>query len=130
MINIYELLISLVVFETHSEFEEKVLTIFKAFDIDGGGELDRRELTKFLKCGIVGLCKMIKLKKPSVLGIAEFTQKEFKRIDADGSGSVDYEEFEEWVSMTKEIQDFLCMYSGVQTHRYAKLRYETEVKKW
>ena len=56
---------------------------------------------------------MIKLSKPSSMGIAEFTMVEFNRIDADGSGTVDYDEFEEWISMSKEIQDFLCMYSGV-----------------
>jgi len=38
-----------------------VLTVFKAFDIDGGGSLDRKELSKFLMCGIFGLCKIIGL---------------------------------------------------------------------
>ena len=40
-INIYEVFISLIVFVQGPEFEEKTLTIFKAFDIDGGGTLDR-----------------------------------------------------------------------------------------
>jgi len=69
MINIYEVLISLVVFEIQAEFEDKVLTIFKAFDVDGGGSLDRKELSKFLMCAIMGLCKIIGLKQPSRLGI-------------------------------------------------------------
>ena len=47
-INIYEVFISLIIFVKGAEFEEKLLTIFKAFDIDGGGSLDRKELSKFL----------------------------------------------------------------------------------
>ena len=84
--NIYELLISLVVFERQSEFEDKCLTIFRAFDVDAGGTFDRKELSKFLKCAVVGICKMINLSPPSHLGITEFSLKEFKRIDTDGSG--------------------------------------------
>ena len=60
-INIYEILISLVVFETHSEFEEKVCLVFNAFDVDAGGTLDRMELAKFLTCAISGLCKAVGL---------------------------------------------------------------------
>ena len=52
-------------FESHSDFEEKILTVFKAFDVDGGGTLDRKELSKFLKCAINGLCKVIGLAQPS-----------------------------------------------------------------
>ena len=47
-INIYEVFISLIVFVKDAEFEEKLLTIFKAFDIDGSGAIDRKELSKFL----------------------------------------------------------------------------------
>ena len=60
-INIYEVLITLVVFVKNAEFEDKLLTIFKAFDVDGGGSLDRKELSKFLMCAIIGLCKIVGL---------------------------------------------------------------------
>ena len=102
-INIYEILIALVVFESHAEFQDKVNLIFKAFDVDASGALDRPELSKFLICGIVGLCKVIGLKAPSRIGIAEFTHAQFKLIDEDGSGSIDFTEFNDWVSETAEI---------------------------
>ena len=41
LINIYEVFITFVIFIKNAEFEEKLLLIFKAFDIDGGGSLDR-----------------------------------------------------------------------------------------
>ena len=61
MINIYEVFITSAIFSTDTEYDEKLLCIFKAFDIDGGGTLDRRELTKFILCTINGLCKLLDL---------------------------------------------------------------------
>ena len=72
-INIYQLLIALVVFESHAEFDEKVRLIFRAFDVDGSGSLDKSECGKFLIAGITGLAKMVGLTAPSRIGIAEFT---------------------------------------------------------
>ena len=69
IINIYEVLITLTIFVKNAEFEDKTLTIFKAFDVDGGGSLDRKELSKFLMCAIIGLCKILGLTQPSRLGI-------------------------------------------------------------
>ena len=61
MINIYEVFITSAIFSADTEYDEKLLCIFKAFDIDGGGTLDRRELTKFILCTINGLCKLLDL---------------------------------------------------------------------
>ena len=58
-VNIYEIIIAMVVFVKGVEFEDKLLFIFKTFDVDSGGSLDRKELSKFLMCAIVGLCKII-----------------------------------------------------------------------
>ena len=73
VINIYEVFIALIIFDAKAEFEDKLLTIFKAFDVDGGGSLDRKELGKFLMCAIIGLCKLIGLTAPSRLEIQQFT---------------------------------------------------------
>ena len=107
VINIYEVFITCIIFVTGVEFEEKILTIFMAFDIDGGGSLDRKELSKFLMCAIIGLCKIIGLQQPSRLGISKFTFEQFKIIDEDGSGDVEYSEFEDWITNSAEIQDFM-----------------------
>ena len=72
-INIYEVFISCVVFLKDVEFEDKVLMIFKAFDVSGDGMLDRKELSKFVMCSILGLCKMTGLPEPSRVGIKQFT---------------------------------------------------------
>ena len=86
IINIYEVFISLVVFLQDVEFEDKVLMIFKAFDVSGDGVLDRKELSKFVMCAILGLCKITCLPEPSRVGIKQFTYAQFKIVDDDGSG--------------------------------------------
>ena len=73
IINIYEVFIALVVFCKNVEFEDKILMVFKAFDVSGDGNLDRKELSKFLMCSICGLCKITGLPIPSRIGIQQFT---------------------------------------------------------
>ena len=91
------------IFVKDAEYNEKLLCIFKAFDVDNGGTLDRRELAKFLLCSIVGICKLLKLATPSKIGIQKFTYEQFKIVDEDGSGSIDFTEFDEWISNSHEI---------------------------
>ena len=130
MINIYEVFITFVIFIKNAEFDEKLLLIFKAFDVDGGGSLDRQELSKFLMCTVLGLCKILGLKAPSRIGIQQFTYEQFKIVDEDGSGSIEFEEFQEWIEKSNEIQDFLLKFTGIQTIASARLRFEQEQKEW
>ena len=67
---------------------------------------------------------MVGLSAPSRIGITEFTYEQFKIIDEDESGTIEHDEFNQWVSTTREIQDFLCIYTGVQTHAFAMKRFE------
>jgi Ca2+-binding EF-hand superfamily protein len=46
------------------EFDKKVRGIFNAFDIDGNGVIDRKELLTFINSGILGLCKLVNLPIP------------------------------------------------------------------
>ena len=126
LINIYEVFIICAIFVKDTDYNEKLLCIFKAFDVDDGGTLDRRELAKFLLCSILGICKLLKLKTPSKLGIQQFTYEQFKIVDEDGSGSIDFDEFDEWISNSHEIQDFMLRYTGVQTFKFAQMRYKKE----
>ena len=105
--------IALIVFVKDVEFDERLLTIFKAFDVDGGGTLDRKELSKFLMCSIIGLCKILGLNAPSRLGIQKFTYDQFNIVDEDGSGTIEFCEFDDWISNSREIQDFMLQYTGV-----------------
>ena len=44
-------------------------------------------------------------------------------MDEDGSGSIEFNEFEQWISESVEIQTFMLRYTGVQTHKFAQKRY-------
>lgn len=48
---------------------------------------------------------------------------DFKQMDEDGSGDIEYDEFEYWIRNSDEIQDFLLRYTGQQTMDRAKKRY-------
>ena len=130
IINIYEVFISLVVFVKDVEFEDKVLMIFKAFDVSGDGCLDRKELSKFLMCAILGLCKLTGLPEPSRVGIKQFTYAQFKIVDDDGSGQIEFPEFESWLTDSIEIQDFMLRFTGCQTMKHATMRFNAEQKRW
>jgi Ca2+-binding EF-hand superfamily protein len=83
-----------------------------AFDIDGGGTIDRKELSKFLLSAIVGLCKLIGLPPPSFLGIQNYTYAVFSEVDGDNSGTVDFDEFSDWIKHSDILQEFLLMFTG------------------
>ena len=44
-VNFYEAFIVFVLFCRHAEYEDRLRLVFDSFDIDGGGLLDRRELS-------------------------------------------------------------------------------------
>lgn len=67
---------------------------------------------------------------PSKLVVTQFITDQFSIVDADGSGSIDFEEFEKWISESREIQDFILRYTGVQTIVRARRVYEEECRKW
>lgn len=70
---------------------------------------------------------MIDLKAPSRMQISKFTFEQFKIVDEDGSGAIEYCEFEDWIANSIEIQDFMLKYTGMQTIRRARMRFESEI---
>jgi Ca2+-binding EF-hand superfamily protein len=68
LVDIYESFIALTIF-SQGHFDDKIRAVFVVFDIDGGGSIDRKELSKFLLASIVGICKLLGLPSPSFLGI-------------------------------------------------------------
>ena len=52
----------------------------------------------------------------------------FKEIDDDMSGHVDFSEFRDWIRESIELQDFLLLYTGVQTFESAKRRYTEQLE--
>jgi len=57
--------------------------LFCVFDLDGNGDIERRELSCFIMSGVNGLCKMTGLPQPSTMGIQTYTVAVFKEIDED-----------------------------------------------
>ena len=84
-------------------FDDKIKCIFCFFDLSGDGDLDRKELSVFVQSSIVGLCKMVGLPPPSVMGIQNYTVQVFQDIDTDGGGQVDFEEFSTWIKNSDNI---------------------------
>ena len=102
------------------EFNTKIMSLYKIYDTDGSGEIDRDELKKFLRSGILGLCKILSIPLPYENEITTFAYAWFRQMDVDHSGSIEYNEFEDWIRNSDEIQDFLLKYTGQQTMDRAK----------
>ena len=47
------------------------------------------------------------------MGLLNFTNTYFEEMDTDGSGFLDYSEFERWIKDSDAIQSFLMQHSGV-----------------
>ena len=73
------------------------------FDPDGSMEMDRKEMGKFFWASILSLCKIANLPTPSALGLQDFVVVAFKEIDTDGGGSVDFDEFKNWLCCNAAI---------------------------
>ena len=129
-INFYEVFIVLVLFCRHAEYEERLALIFGSFDLDNGGQLDRRELSVFISAAIFGLCKVCGIPLPSKLGVSNFITEQFRIVDEDGSGVIEFSEFENWLNGSRQIQDFILRYTGVQTIIRARDVYNKELEYW
>ena len=114
-VNVLEVFIALVIFCHDAEYEDRVQLIFNVFDVDGGGSLDRREVSKLLQATIYGLTKLAGIPSPPKTKVADFIANMFSEIDEDGSGVVEYDELKSYIDNSMEIQDFILRYSRVQT---------------
>ena len=63
-VDIYEAFVALTVF-SFGDFDVKLLGLFRSFDTDNGGTIDKQEFLKFLQSAIQGLCKLLKLPIPT-----------------------------------------------------------------
>jgi len=60
--------------------------------------------------------------------IMDYSYSVYKEIDEDMSGEIDYGEFKEWIRNSKDLQEFLLEYTGVQTFESAKRRFDEQVE--
>lgn len=108
---------------SEGEFDLKLLGMYRSFDVDNGGTIDRKEMLSFLFAAIFGLCKLLDLEPPKQEAILDYSYSVFKEIDDDGSGEVEFDEFKQWIKNSDDIQDFLIKYTGIQTFESALRRY-------
>ena len=101
-VDIYEAFVSMTVF-SDGDFDLKLLGLFRSFDVDNGGSIDRTELLTFLYAAIYGLCKLLDLKTPSQNQVLEYSYSVFKEIDEDNSGEIDYDEFCGWIKQNTDL---------------------------
>ena len=66
--DIYQAIIGMTVFSA-GHFDHKIKAMFAIFDLDETGEMNRSELSTFIKSGIFGLCKLCEMPRPSFSGI-------------------------------------------------------------
>ena len=67
-VDVYQAFIAMAVF-SKGHFDDKIQTLFTVFDVDGSGEMERKELSCFITAAVVGLCKFVGLPAPSTMGI-------------------------------------------------------------
>ena len=83
----------MVLFCRFAEYEDRLRLVFDSFDLDSNGVMDRRELNTFVQSAIAGICKVVGISVPSKLTISHFIGDNYKLVDADGSGQIEFEEF-------------------------------------
>lgn len=85
------------------EFDLKLLGMFRSFDTDEGGSIDRGEFLTFLNSAIYGLCKLLDLNPPHSSKVQDYSYNEFKIIDEDNSGEIEFDEFSNWIRNNHEL---------------------------
>jgi len=91
-VDIFECLGCLITF-SGQEYLEKTTFIFKLFDFDDSGFIEKRELILTLQAVIRGLCKLVNLPIPHLKEIEILALNCFHSIDIDYSQSIDLKEF-------------------------------------
>jgi Ca2+-binding EF-hand superfamily protein len=106
-----EAFVALTVF-SKGDFDPKIRAIFIAFDLDGSGCIERKEMLILLLHGVYGLCKLVGLPVPHREDVTQYAYYVFKQIDEDNSDQIEFEKFSAWVRESEELQDFLLKYTG------------------
>ena len=127
--NFYEALTAMALF-SKGEFESKIKSLFKMYDLDGNNSIDKDELKNFLQSGVYGLSRLLNLPVPFEEEIFHLVITCFKDMDKSRSDTIDMEEFSQWIRNSDEIQDFLLRYTGQQTMDRAKKRFNILVSEF
>ena len=101
------------------QFDDKIKASFLLFDYDGSGQIEFPEMCSTLQSYIMGLCKITSSPLPKESEIQHLAVKAFTFLDPDGSGTIDFHEFEDWVTTDEDIQDILLAYLDYLTRNKA-----------
>jgi Ca2+-binding EF-hand superfamily protein len=102
-----------------AQFNDKVKAVFNLFDYDCSGQIEFPELCSTLQSFIMALCKITNSKLPKETEIQHLAVKAFTYLDPDGSGTIDFNEFEDWITTDEDIQDILLIYLHYLTRNKA-----------
>jgi Ca2+-binding EF-hand superfamily protein len=98
-----------------AQFDDKIKASFMLFDYDGSGQIEFPEMCSTLQSYIMGLCKITGTPLPKESEIQHLAVKAFTYLDPDGSGTIDFHEFEDWVTIEEDIQYILFAYLNYLT---------------
>jgi len=121
-VDIYETLASIAIF-SGEKFERKAAFVFKLFDFDQNGTLEKSEMVLTLQSAVRSLCKFVDIDPPSLKSLADLADTIFAVIDHDNNKRISFDEFLFWIKNSSEIQDFLLNYAHTQTYENMKKRY-------
>ena len=102
-----------------AKYDDKIRAVFLLFDYDGSGQIEFPELCSTLQSFIIGLCKITNSPLPKETDIQHLAVKAFTFLDPDGSGTIDFNEFEDWVTTDEDIQEILLVYLNYLTRNKA-----------
>jgi Ca2+-binding EF-hand superfamily protein len=101
------------------QFDDKIKAIYNLFDYDGSGSIEFTEMCSTLQAFIMGLCKITGSDLPDDSEIQLLAVKAFAYLDPHGTGTIEYKEFEDWVTTDEDIQDILLIYLKYLTRNKA-----------
>ena len=114
LVNFHEAFVSITIF-ADGEFDHKLLGLFRSFDVDAGGSIDRQEMIAFLMAAVFGLCKLLSIPLVDKNEIITYAKAIFAEVDEDDSGEISFEEFQGWIKNSSDLQLFLLKYTGMQS---------------
>lgn len=89
---------------SEGDFDLKLQGLYRSFDIDNGGSIDRNELMQFLQSAVFGLCKLLSIPTVDKNVVSTYAKAVFAEVDDDGSGEISFEEFSGWIKNSSDLQ--------------------------
>ena len=124
-VDLYEGLAVLALLNGDDDFEGRIAFIFKLFDFDGSGSIEKKEFVMSCTAAIIGLSKIAHVPLPTLKEIEDFAVDKFFEIDNDENNVISQQELQSFLSSDLQLQEFLLIYCNVNTFALAEHRFNT-----